>query len=183
MWESGRLHLLNLRLGYYGNGTFKVDGNMIVTGNLQVLQSVSKAGGSFKIDDPLEPDEKYLYHSFVESPERLNIYSGNVETDAGGAAWVTLPEYFEALNENFRYQLTCIGTFSQAIVAEEIREGRFLIQSSPIAHICELRTILRHGLPLGKFRHQGIRFSPGVFAIPSHLPADLDVGFVCAEGA
>lgn len=120
---------IDLNLGLSTNGTFRVNGNMIVTGNLQVLQSVSKAGGSFKIDHPLAPEEKYLYHSFVESPERLNIYSGNVETNGSGEVWVTLPEYFEALNEDFRYQLTCIGTFSQAIVAEEIRDGRFLIRT------------------------------------------------------
>ena len=38
-------------------------------GNVDVDGNLSKAGGSFKIDHPLDPANKYLYHSFVESPE------------------------------------------------------------------------------------------------------------------
>ncbi len=58
-------------------------------------------GGSFKIDDPIEPSEKYLSHSFVESPDMMNIYNGNVVTNAKGYAVVTMPEWFEALNQRF----------------------------------------------------------------------------------
>jgi hypothetical protein len=43
--------------------------------------NLSKAAGSFKIDHPLEPANKYLYHSFVESPDMMNVYNGNVTTD------------------------------------------------------------------------------------------------------
>ena len=49
----------------------------------------------------------------------MNIYNGNVITDANGEAVVALPEWFEALNRDFRYQLTVIGQFAQAIVAEK----------------------------------------------------------------
>jgi hypothetical protein len=72
---------------------FDVDGNL------------SKAGGSFKIDHPLDPANKYLYHSFVESPDMKNIYEGNVTTDGSGLETVTLPDWFEALNRDSRYQL------------------------------------------------------------------------------
>jgi hypothetical protein len=78
------------------------------TGNLNVSGSLAKAGGSFKIDHPLDPENKYLYHSFVESPDMMNIYNGNVTTDASGYAVITLPDYFEALNRDFRYQLTVL---------------------------------------------------------------------------
>ena len=55
-----------------------------MAGNLQVDGTVSKGGGSFKIDDPIDPAGKYLSHSFVESPDMMNIYNGNVTTDAKG---------------------------------------------------------------------------------------------------
>ena len=57
-------------------------------GNVDVDGNLSKAGGSFKIDHPLDPANKYLYHSFVESPDMMNIYNGNVTTDAQGDAVV-----------------------------------------------------------------------------------------------
>jgi hypothetical protein len=98
-------------------------------GNVDVDGNLSKAGGSFKIDHPLDPANKYLYHSFVESPDMMNIYNGNVTTDAQGDAVVRLPEWFETLNRDFRYQLTVIGQFAQAIVASEIAEGRFSIKT------------------------------------------------------
>ena len=98
-------------------------------GNVDVDGNLSKAGGSFKIDHPLDPANKYLYHSFVESPDMMNIYNGNVITDAQGDAVVPLPDWFETLNRDFRYQLTVIGQFAQAIVAGEIADGRFNIKT------------------------------------------------------
>ncbi len=99
-------------------------------GNLAVAGTISKGGGSFKIDHPLDPENKYLYHSFVESPDMMNIYNGNIITNENGEAIVTMPEYFEALNSDFRYQLTVIGTFAQAIVAEKIKANRFVIKTN-----------------------------------------------------
>ena len=55
------------------------------------------------------PNPKYLSHSFVESPDMLNVYNGNVTTDEQGEAWVELPAYFEALNRDFRSQLPILG--------------------------------------------------------------------------
>ncbi len=98
-------------------------------GNVHVTGTLSKGGGSFKIDHPLDPANKYLSHSFVESPDMMNIYNGNVVTDAAGYATITLPDYFEALNRDFRYQLTVIGRFAQAIVVDEIQGNQFRIQT------------------------------------------------------
>jgi len=98
-------------------------------GRVHVAGTLSKSSGSFKIDHPLDPAGKYLYHSFVESPDMMNIYNGNVTTDADGRAVVTLPEYFDALNMDFRYQLTVIGEFAQAIIAEKINDNRFSIRT------------------------------------------------------
>jgi hypothetical protein len=102
------------------NGT----GNVVVNGNL------SKGGGSFKIDHPLDPANKYLYHSFVESPDMMNIYNGNIVTDANGKATVKLPDYFQALNMQFRYQLTVIGSFAQAIINREVENNQFEIATN-----------------------------------------------------
>jgi trimeric autotransporter adhesin len=98
-------------------------------GDVQVTGTLSKSGGSFKIDDPLDPANKYLSHSFVESPDMMNLYNGNVTTDAKGFAVVTMPAWFEPLNRDFRYQLTVMGQFAQAIIAKEIAQGRFTIQT------------------------------------------------------
>lgn len=97
---------------------------------LRVPGNVSKGGGSFKIDHPLNPANEYLSHSFVESPDMMNIYNGSVTTDKHGLATVTLPDYFEALNRDFRYQLTPVGQFAQAMVAEKISGNRFVIRTS-----------------------------------------------------
>jgi len=99
------------------------------SGDVEVLGNLDKASGSFKIDHPLDPANKYLYHSFVESPDMMNIYNGEVTTDGGGHATVTLPGWFEALNSDFRYQLTVIGQFSQAIVASKVHNNSFSIKT------------------------------------------------------
>ncbi|HZS06049.1 MAG TPA: hypothetical protein VFD58_14515, partial [Blastocatellia bacterium] len=107
--ESGRFH-----------------GKVLIIGNLNVTGGTK----NFKIDHPLDPENKYLLHASIESSEVLNVYSGNVVTDANGEAVVTLPEWFEALNKDFRYQLTVIGTFAQAIIASEVKDHRFTIKAS-----------------------------------------------------
>jgi hypothetical protein len=111
---------------------FSVDasGNGVYAGNLTVTGKLVKGSGSFKIDHPLDPANKYLSHSFVESPDMMNVYNGNITTDKHGVATVTLPEYFEALNRDFRYQLTVIGQFAQAIVGQKIANNRFVIRTS-----------------------------------------------------
>jgi hypothetical protein len=97
-------------------------------GNARVTGTLSKAGGSFKIDDPIDPANKYLSHSFVESPDMMNIYNGIVTLDAHGAATVEMPEWFEALNRDFRYQLTAIGAPGPKLyVAGEIVGNHFKI--------------------------------------------------------
>ncbi len=98
-------------------------------GDVSVLGTLSKSAGAFRIDHPLDPENKYLQHSFVESPDMKNIYDGNVVTDDNGFATVKLPDWFEALNSDFRYQLTVIGEFAQAIVTEKIKDGQFTIQT------------------------------------------------------
>jgi trimeric autotransporter adhesin len=114
-------------------------------GNVDVDGNLSKAGGSFKIDHPLDPENKYLYHSFVESPDMMNIYNGNVTTDAAGNAVVTMPTWFEALNRDFRYQLTVMGQFAQAIVASKMAGNQFAIRTDkPNVEVSWMVTGVRH---------------------------------------
>jgi hypothetical protein len=101
------------------------------SGRVQVTGLLSKGGGSFKIDHPLDPENRYLYHSFVESPDMKNIYDGVATTDAEGFATVSMPDWFEALNRDFRYQLTVIGdgAWARARVYRRLQDGRFVIQT------------------------------------------------------
>jgi len=78
--------------------------SITVSGNVVVTGTISKGSGSFVIDHPLDPENKLLYHSFVESPDVKNIYDGVITLDVNGEATVVLPSYFEALNTDFRYQ-------------------------------------------------------------------------------
>jgi hypothetical protein len=96
-------------------------------GNAHVNGTLSKAAGSFKIDHPLHPDTKWLSHSFVESPDMMNVYNGNVTLDGAGKATVKLPDYFGALNREFRYQLTCIGAHAPVYVAATVSDNAFSI--------------------------------------------------------
>ncbi|MFT7421593.1 MAG: hypothetical protein ACI9QN_002524 [Arcticibacterium sp.] len=106
-----------------------VEGNTRLEGNLTITGSVAKVSGTFKIDHPLDPENKYLYHSFIESPDMMNVYNGNAITNKDGEVAVSLPDYFEALNMNYRYQLTAIGQFAQLIILEKVKGNQFKIKS------------------------------------------------------
>jgi hypothetical protein len=96
--------------------------------NVDVLGTLYANAKSFKIDSPLDPANKYLIHTSVESPDMLNIYRGHVILDAQGSAWVQMPDWFQALNMDFDYQLTAIGKSQPDLyVAQEIKENKFQI--------------------------------------------------------
>lgn len=100
----------------------RFNGDVVITGTL------TKGGGMFKIDHPLDPANKYLSHSFVESPDMMNIYNGIVVLDNKGEAWVNMPDWFAGLNRDFRYQLTAIGAPAPKLyIAKEISGNRFKI--------------------------------------------------------
>jgi hypothetical protein len=119
-------------------------------GNVHVNGLLTKSGGLFRIDHPLDPENKFLNHSFVESPDMMNVYNGNVTTDADGYATVQLPEWFEALNRDFRYQLTVLddgdsAVFVQVKVVKKVEENRFTIRTSmPRTEVSWQITGIRH---------------------------------------
>jgi trimeric autotransporter adhesin len=100
------------------------------SGNVDISGLLNGSTPAVKIDDPLDPANKYLLHAPVQSSEIMNIYTGNVITDGQGEAAVQLPEWFQILNTDFRYQLTVIGQFAQAIIGHKIENNRFEIRTS-----------------------------------------------------
>jgi hypothetical protein len=134
--------------------------NNSIAGNLNVSGTLAKGSGSFKIDHPLDPAAKYLYHSFVESPDMMNIYNGVVKLDARGQAWVVLPDWFEALNQDFRYQLTAMGSPAPKLhIASEISGNRFKIAG---------------GRPHGKVSWQVTGIRHDAFASAHRIPVEED---------
>lgn len=118
---------------------------VFVNGTTAVFGTLTKSAGAFMIDHPVEPETKYLVHSFVESPDMKNIYDGVVVTNEEGFAKVTLPGWFQALNMEFRYQLTCIGQFAQAIIQDEISANSFSIRTDkPAVKVSWQVTGIRH---------------------------------------
>lgn len=107
----------------YGYGGF-FWGQTAVVGNFEASGSKS-----FKIDHPLDPANRYLYHFTQESPEVQNVYNGVVTLDMDGKAVIYLPDYFSSLNKApYRYQLTPIGApMPNLFIAEEIQENTFTI--------------------------------------------------------
>lgn len=120
----------------YGNGgaTSTTAYAAVFDGRVFVNGTVAKSGGSFRIDHPLDPENKTLSHSFVESPDMMNIYNGIVHTDPSGYATVTMPDWFTALNRDFRYQLTVIDEadsgWALAKVVREMKDGEFTIRTN-----------------------------------------------------
>src|SRR5215208_961823 len=110
--------------GYYGLYAFSTVGlAAYLSGDVKISGNLQKAGGSFKIDHPLDPANKYLCHSFVESPDMKNVYDGVVVLDRKGKAEIELPDWFGILNKDFRYQLTAIGAPGPNLyIAEKISD-------------------------------------------------------------
>ena len=88
-------------------------------GNVKITGRTELSGIFSKIDHPLDPDNKYLYHSIVESADMKNLYDGVVALDDKGEAEVELPDWFGALNRDFHYQLTAIGAPGPNLYIEE----------------------------------------------------------------
>jgi hypothetical protein len=113
--------------GVFGQASNAASFAVFAQGNAHVNGTLSKVAGSFKIDHPLDPEAKWLSHSFVESPDMMNVYNGNVVLDQDGTATVRLPDYFTALNRDFRYQLTPIGAHAPVYIASKVADNAFTI--------------------------------------------------------
>ncbi len=117
---------------YSSAGAFSVGADYAgnFSGNVTVAGTLSSTNTEFKIDLPLDPANKYLVHASVESSEMMNIYTGNAVTDESGLATVALPNWFESLNTDFRYQLTTIGQDAHAWISQKVSGGKFSVRTN-----------------------------------------------------
>jgi len=101
----------------------------LFNGDVQVNGTINATGTkNFMIDHPEDPKNKYLVHASIESSEMKNLYDGVVTLDAQGKGTVSVPHWFEALNKDFRYQLTAIGAPAPGLyVAEELGNHQFKV--------------------------------------------------------
>ncbi|MDQ2769238.1 MAG: hypothetical protein M3Y54_01900 [Bacteroidota bacterium] len=163
-------------------------------GAVQVIGTLSKSGGSFQIDHPLDPANQYLFHSFVESPDMMNVYNGNITLDARGEATVQLPDWFEALNRDFRYQLTPIGAAFTPYVLAKVAGNQFRIAGQPGAEVSWQVTGIRHDkwadanrIPVEQAKepgNQGKYLHPTLFGQPAARGIGyLDAGALAARRA
>src|SRR3989338_2537690 len=148
-----------------GSGSTRISENSSAQGSVTVIGTTSKGGGTFMIDHPLDPKNKLLYHSFVESPDVKNIYDGITVLDKKGEATVELPAYFMALNGNYRYLATAIGEpMPNLYVEKEVRKNKFTIAGGVSG-----RTI--------SWQVTGIRHDPAFLASPI-IPGEEKIGRV-----
>lgn len=113
MWQNVYTDALQLSKSGYTTKyiVLNTSNNFEMNSGLYVGGTLSKSAGSFKIDHPLKPKTHWLQHSFVESPDMLNLYAGTAEIKDGEAI-VEMPDWFIPLNgrnDTYTYQLTSIG--------------------------------------------------------------------------
>jgi hypothetical protein len=145
-------------------------GNVKFLGSLLITGALSKSSGTFAIDNPIDPRRSILYHSFVESPEAKNIYNGTVSLDANGSAVISLPDYFDALNGEVRYQFTSLGQAMPDLhISEEEHGNQFAIAG---------------GSPGGKVSWQvtGVRHDPYILLHPIIVEKLKDSDTLVGEG-
>ena len=114
-------------------GDVEISSDLLVGLDVSIGGTMSATTKLFKIDHPLDPDNKYLIHNSVESNERVNIYNGIITTNIDGYATVQLPDYMCALNKDFKYQLTIVDkSFAQAIIWEQMNteNNSFIIKTN-----------------------------------------------------
>jgi len=130
---AGALNTIGVLGLINGTGNFAagVLGQETVAGAGEAVFANGDFGASgvktFKIDHPMNPSSQILKHFSMESNEVLNMYRGNVILDGNGEATVTLPNYFDAVNINFSYNLTAIGSKADLYIKSEINNKQFEI--------------------------------------------------------
>jgi hypothetical protein len=118
----------------------------------------------------------------------MNIYNGNVTTDGQGYATITMPDWFEPLNRDFRYQLTVVdegeGQWTMARVVRKMHDNQFTIQTStPHAEVSWMVTGIRHDgfanahrIPVEEDKPQSER---GLYLYPKEIgkPENQGIGY------
>lgn len=157
----------------------QINDSVTINGDLNVTGALSKGSGSFVIDHPLDPKNKQLYHSFVESPDVMNTYVGRASLDSNGRATIYLPGYFLALNKDFRYFATPVGTPMPALHLDlEVRPQFLGLFGTPVFSI-------EGGMPEGSVSWMvtGIRHDPYILSNPvtPQVEKGLDAPYLRGE--
>lgn len=151
-------------------------------GDIVATGAIYTEGAATTIDHPLHPGEKYLSHAYVDSPERKTVHDGVVTANGKGEATVELPAYIDALNGDFRYQLTPIGKAAPDLhVSSEVDGSTFRIGgANPGQRISWQLTGVRKDAWARKHRVQVERDKPGAergkFLYPEGFGADASKG-------
>ncbi len=118
--DAGAQNVYVFNNGYILNNLYVAD-----TGYFQNLKVYGYK--EFVIPHPYKTD-MHLIHFAIESNEVLNVYRGTVILDNNGEATVYLPDYFDAINTEFSYQLTPIGApMPNLHIKQEINHNSFTI--------------------------------------------------------
>lgn len=136
--------------GVYGLSLYGAGYAGYFSGNMNVANGNSTHSGSgtksFRIDHPLDPENKFLLHACVESPELKTLYDGAGSADQNGELRIQLPIYFEALNTDHHYQLTAVGAPAPHLhIKDEVKNGQFTIAgAAPGQKVCWQVSGTRH---------------------------------------
>ena len=109
--DKAKIEITDLKNG--GTGTTS---HFYVGKDLDVVGTLSKGAGSFKIDhpDPIKTNTHHLYHNFVESPtEGDNIYRWTITT-INKTHTIILPDYYKFLNKNDMVWVSAVDHFGRA---------------------------------------------------------------------
>ncbi|MBD3348869.1 MAG: hypothetical protein GF400_06695 [Candidatus Eisenbacteria bacterium] len=174
--------------GIYGHasGATNADYAGYFYGDVHIIGTLTGGKAGMKIDHPLDPAGSYLEHAYVGSDELLNVYSGNVMLDAGGEATVELPEWFEALNGDIRYQLTAVRAPGPSLyVAQKVANGAFRIAGGePGSEVSWQVTGVRRDLYAEEVgfeaEHRKASHDAGKYAHPEvrGMPRSAGIGYV-----
>lgn len=142
----GIVVLVVVALTPLARATLTINANLLAKSSFSTTGSISKGAGTFVIDHPLDPTNKLLYHSFVESPDAMNEYTGVAVLDGQGEVRVALPNYFEALNKDFTYQFfPTDSSMPDLYIKQRISQNTFVIAGGvPGGRVSWMVTGVRH---------------------------------------
>ncbi|MBK8466071.1 MAG: hypothetical protein IPL32_09580 [Chloracidobacterium sp.] len=102
------------------NNDVRIEGDLVVAGTI----TEERPDGTRRV-----LRDRGSERGIADAADSINVYSGKIVTDADGLAVVTLPNEASVIGRDFRYQLTVMGVFAQAIIAEEIEANKFKIRT------------------------------------------------------
>jgi len=97
-----------------------------VTGTVNVVGTISATAKSFNIEHPLYKDKR-LVHGSLEGPEHGIYIRGSIESKEYGCL-IELPEYWDAMCEDYTVQLTPHGPYT--VYIKEKQKDKVMVAST-----------------------------------------------------